>query len=69
VLRWVREHGCEWDGHTIDAAQESGCAVIIEYVQANGCPTDYLYDSDSGDDDESGGGESSDGDEGDADDE
>jgi len=34
------------------------CAETIEYVRANGCPTEYLYEFN---DDESGGAESSNG--------
>jgi hypothetical protein len=25
MLKWAREHNCPWDGHTVDAAQRSGC--------------------------------------------
>ena len=47
VLKWAREHGCEWDGRTIDAAQASGVVEIIQYVRANGCPTEYLIEGES----------------------
>jgi hypothetical protein len=30
----------------IKAAQESGCAEIIEYVRANGCPSEIVDESD-----------------------
>ena len=62
LLQWAREHGCEWDAHTIDAARDNGCAATIEYVRAHGCPAEYLPDYYSDDDDESSGGESSDSD-------
>ena len=49
----------------IKAAQQSGCEETIEYVRANGCPTEYLFESESddGSDDGSDGAESSDSDE------
>jgi hypothetical protein len=49
-LRWAREHGCEWDGDTVDAAHDSGCAQTIEYVRVNQCPAVYLHDANDGDD-------------------
>jgi len=51
-LKWAREHGCPWDALSIDAADESGCAETIKYVSAEGCPSEYLYESHSDDDDD-----------------
>ena len=53
TLRWAREHGCEWDGLTIDAARRGGRAEIIQYVSDHRCPAEYINESDNNSDSDS----------------
>jgi len=40
VLRWAREHECEWDLRTCRAAAEGGHLEVLRWAWENGCPWD-----------------------------
>lgn len=41
VLQWAKAHGCPWDGrHCYQMAKSNNQAVIMEWLQEQGCPTD-----------------------------
>jgi len=38
VLRWVREHGCDWDEETCSEAAAGGHLEVLTWVREHGCP-------------------------------
>lgn len=40
LLKWGREHGCEWDGWTCACAAANGHLQVLQYAHENGCPWD-----------------------------
>ena len=40
VLRWAREHGCEWDEDTCASAADAGQLEVLRWVREHGCPWD-----------------------------
>ena len=36
MLRWAREHGCEWDEQTCALAAEGGHLDVLQWARAHG---------------------------------
>jgi hypothetical protein len=39
VLKWLREHHCPWDAHTVEQATAAGRADVLQWALDNGCPS------------------------------
>ena len=37
VLKWLRQHGCPWDGWTIQKATEEGNFELRDWAVKHGC--------------------------------
>ncbi len=42
MLKWAREHGCDWDAYVCAYAVLSGNFWMLKWARANGCPWDHL---------------------------
>ena len=38
VLKWAREHGCEWGDNTCASAASSGRLEVLKWLREHGCP-------------------------------
>ena len=41
VLRWAREHGCDWHASTCSIAAYRGHLAVLQRARAHGCPWDW----------------------------
>lgn len=38
VLKWARDNGCPWDGHTMFSAAARGDIELMSWLREKGCP-------------------------------